>query len=292
MTTAAFTTVLQHTTDAEFRAWGSEFRTQLTAAGLVRTADTGQIDWTTVVRAAANTDAGYEIWRFNDTQQATAPIFIKFFFGTNASTTSPRVRIQIGTGSNGSGTLTGLTNTAVTLNSNSIPTAATLYPSYFCHTEGFLGLGWKLNGALFGFGMVICRTADPSGSNAPTADGAYFFGGTTTNTNISIFKFTATTSVVNLGSTADIPCVNPGRMTATTVGSDTQVFPHFFGVPRVYPAFGVCTIVQSEIARGVTFTATLFGTTSHTFIALDTLGGPYGFANQNTTSWAIAMLWE
>jgi len=292
MTTAAFSTVLQHTTDAEFRTWGSEFRTQLTAAGLVRTSDTGQIDWTTVTRPAANTDAGYEIWRFNDTQQATAPIFIKFFFGTNASTSSPRVRIQIGTGSNGSGTLTGLTNTAITLNSNAVPTAAVLYPSYFCHAEGFLGVAWKLNGGTFGMAFVICRTADPSGSNAPTADGAYFYGGTTTNVNGSIFKFTASTSVSNFSTVAEAPCVVPGRMTATTVGSDTQAFPHFFGVPRVYPAFGICTIVQSEMARGVTFTATLFGTTSHTFIALDSLGGPYGHASQNNSNWAIAMLWE
>jgi hypothetical protein len=292
MTTVAFTTVLQHSTDADFRAWGSEFRTQLAATGLVRTADTGQIDWTTVVRPAANTDAGYEIWRFNDTQQATAPIYIKFFFGTNASTTAPRVRIQIGTGSNGAGTLTGLTNSAVTMNLNNPPPAATLYPSYFCHTEGFLGVAWKLNGASFGFSFVICRTADPTGSNAPTADGAYFYGGVTTNANLSIFKFTSITSVVNGTNVSDCPCVVPGRITTTTVGSDTQVFPHFFGAPRVYPAFGVCTLVQTEMSRGSTFTATLFGTTSHTFIALDAIGGPYAHASQNNTSWAMAMLWE
>lgn len=64
------------TTDAAFRTWGLAYNAKLAAAGLVQTADTGQIDWATVLAATAiNTVQGYEIWRFDDALQATVPVF-------------------------------------------------------------------------------------------------------------------------------------------------------------------------------------------------------------------------
>jgi len=147
MTTQTWTTNVDHTTDAGFRAWGSELSSKFLAAGLTQTADTGQVNWVTVLRPAINTDGGYEVWRFNDTQQATAPIFIKVFYGTAGTATFPRIRIQVGTASNGTGTVsgTGSANT-ITITANTAISAVTNYVSYLCYAPGFLGLSWKVGG--------------------------------------------------------------------------------------------------------------------------------------------------
>lgn len=89
-----------------FRSWGSTISTQIAAMGMVQTADTGQINWTTV--STPNTSPGwqgYEIWQFNDALQNTSPVFIKLEYG---AITNPNLVFQFGTGSWGNGSLTGL----------------------------------------------------------------------------------------------------------------------------------------------------------------------------------------
>lgn len=114
MTNTTWTSKPNHATDAEFRTWGSAINTALTAVGMVNTADTGQINWTTVTRASVNTDAGYEIWKFNDALQSTVPVFFKLYYGTGSNAAYPRIRLEIGTASNGSGTLSGTGSGTVT----------------------------------------------------------------------------------------------------------------------------------------------------------------------------------
>lgn len=92
-------------TDALFRSYVSAVRTALTNAGLVRTSDTGQIDPTTVSKPTSGSDAGYEIWRFDDDDQSTDPLFFKITYGGGSSNGYPRIKIIVGTGSNGSGTI-------------------------------------------------------------------------------------------------------------------------------------------------------------------------------------------
>jgi hypothetical protein len=96
-------------TDAGFRTWAQKIHDALTAIGLTQTADTGQINLSTVTRPGSNdTAGGYEIWRFNDTLQATYPIFIKIEYGMNTvASNQPSLWITVGTGSNGSGTISG-----------------------------------------------------------------------------------------------------------------------------------------------------------------------------------------
>jgi hypothetical protein len=91
---------------ADFRAWGKKISEGLAAVGLVKTSDTGQIDWATVEVPAINTMAGYEIWRFNDAEQSERPIYIKIEYGRGATEPIPAIKCSVGRGSNGSGTLT------------------------------------------------------------------------------------------------------------------------------------------------------------------------------------------
>ena len=93
--------------DATFRTWGSGIAAQFAAVGLVQTADTGQINWTTVARPGVGSYGGYEIWRFNDSFQATAPVFIKLEYGVGTAADRPALRITVCTSTNGAGTPAG-----------------------------------------------------------------------------------------------------------------------------------------------------------------------------------------
>lgn len=110
-------------TDAEFREWAQAVHDAIAATGLVQTSDTGQINLTTVAKpGAANTAAGYEIWRFDDALQATRPVFFKFEYGTAAAATRPGMWFTIGTATNGAGTLSGNTFTRSQMYPSADPT--------------------------------------------------------------------------------------------------------------------------------------------------------------------------
>lgn len=113
------TTAILQTTDAEFRVWCQAVHDKLSAAGCVQTSDTGQINLSTVTVPATSTFAGYEIWRFNDADQSTVPVFFKIEYGKGSTATRIQIKVTVGTGSDGAG---GISNasTAYTVS----PTAA------------------------------------------------------------------------------------------------------------------------------------------------------------------------
>ena len=97
-----------NSTDAFFRAWCVFIRDGFTDGGWIQTADTGQMNFTTVTRPLlANTLQGYALFRMDDALQGTAPIVVKVSFGSGSAANDPRVDVQIGTGSNGTGSITG-----------------------------------------------------------------------------------------------------------------------------------------------------------------------------------------
>jgi hypothetical protein len=109
MTIQALSLAPNNVSNATFRAWGSGISAALAAAGLVNTADTGQINWATVVLPGAGAAAGYEIWRFSDALQASAPVFIKLEYGSsgliNGTHSAPQMWITVGTATDGAGTI-------------------------------------------------------------------------------------------------------------------------------------------------------------------------------------------
>lgn len=97
------------TNTTDFRGWCQAVDAAILAVGMVATADTGQIDLTTTsAPTVPDQSMGYKIYRFNDTLQATAPVFIKLEFGSApAYANYACVYITLGTGTNGAGTITG-----------------------------------------------------------------------------------------------------------------------------------------------------------------------------------------
>lgn len=223
---ASFTTTPANWTnssDANFRAWGSYISARLTAVGITVTADTGQINWTTVLTpSGVGVYAGYEIRQFTDTLQATAPVFIKIEYGEGAGADNPAIRMQFGSGSNGSGALTG-TLSAQYVAIGTIQAGATIThgsggPARFCINGGYTA---GAVGMIFGFE----RSKDASGND--TSEAVLFIAtGTTGSLSGSRIFGVWSTTLGDIGPTTAItaPALFPPGATGAS-GPQTIVVP-------------------------------------------------------------------
>ena len=306
MATSSFSTRLRQDTDALFREWGAEFSAALAAIGLVQTADTGQINWTTVTRAAANSNAGYEIWRFNDALQGTAPIYIRFDYGSNSVQAAPRIQVTVGTGSNGTGTITGTALTTARsmlgANGNTYNSDVTI-PSYFCFKDGHLGIAWKTSTSAAGTTtgvsalFMISRTVDSAG--AADATGAIVVWGASTSASLTAtqaLRFAATATAFTAATQPSQTALGffAQAQAASTVSGDNQFALGFTWTPRMQPLLSPIGVIDTEVAVGATFTATPVGTAPRTYIGLSGINGPFGPAalSAGVGLPKFAMLWE
>lgn len=294
MATLSWSTPADHTTTAGFRAWGSELSAKLQAAGLVQTADTGQINWTTVNLPATNTPGGYEIYRFNDALNATKPIYIKIEYGTGNGTGRPCIWITAGTGTNGAGTLSGASNRQTAYFANIADNTGSL-DSYLCVKDGFVGLGWKYglctaqSNNRFYFFFAVARTVDDTG--AETGDGFFVLrrqAGVTAagGTVVESVSYADGVQASQNGYYAMVPA----NVSSSAVGADKQVYKCYGILPRVRPIMQAAVVLNTEYPVGVTFTAALVGTTARTYLSLGD-GANYAAVNRNA-AYSDAILWE
>jgi hypothetical protein len=121
-------------TDAEFRTDMLAIHNALIATGgLVQTADTGQTDFTVNTRAAG----GYTVYRFNDASQGAYPLFLKIVWTPSASVRAA-LTIDVGTGSNGSGTITGAFRSGIIFSCSNNGATTDLADNYVSVGEGYL----------------------------------------------------------------------------------------------------------------------------------------------------------
>ena len=296
MTTQAWSTRVRHDDDVTFREWGLELNTKLAAAGLVKTADTGQIDWATVVRPAGSGDGGYEIWRMNDAMQATAPVFFRIDYGTNTSLSSPRIHITTGTAVNGAGVLSGIGGSKASIHGAATQNSDTSRQSYLCVAEGFFGLNWKIGSGLPEGCFLFCRTVDAAG--VPTALGSmqvWGAGAVSSLGRTQAFRYAATAVAfaAKTAVTETALCFSPQTPITTAVGADIQAMLAWTITPAIAPLVGICGVLTTEIAQGGTFSFAPVGVTAHTYIGLSNLAGPPSVLPSNSFSGLrFAMLWE
>lgn len=101
-----YPTTMVLSSDALFRAWGKAISDDLTARGWAKTADSGQIDWASVTKpAGAGSLAGYEI-RTSPSEGGLTTLYLRIEYCTGSAATIGHVGFIVGTGSNGSGTVT------------------------------------------------------------------------------------------------------------------------------------------------------------------------------------------
>lgn len=249
--------------DATFRAWGSAYAAKWASMGLVQTADTGQINWATVTKPAAiNTAAGYEIWAFNDALQATYPIFVKIEYGTGGAATVGSLWFSVGSGTNGAGTLTGISSTRSQVTCTA--TAGALN-HYWCGDTNRLGVAVMGAAAATSSGAWIERTLDASG--VVTSEGVTLIFRTGSAWIAQAWNYTTgpyTTQESSLGA------MGPSQSPWGVYGTQLSVYPiyHTKGV-FMNPGMNCLVFDASSVGQNSTISFTMYGAT-HTFFTLAT----------------------
>jgi hypothetical protein len=286
-----------HTTDAEFRAWGKNVSDHLQAmSGLVKTADTGQINWTTVTIPGANTDAGYEIYYLNDSLFATAPIYMRIAYGTATTAPRARMRLTVGTGTDGAGAITG--TALATVQSASTPVtlaAAPTFPSWLSVSEGFFALSvlWIDTSGIAVHGFIVCRSCDTNGTPDATAAMVYTHGGGNTS---SIVRFQslrfATTAATYISTNTGYSVLVPHFETSTSqITGVPQAYHAWHITPYMSPLHAVAGVLNSETLPGATCRATLVGSTERTYMNWGNFMGAIS-SYQTAASVGTLVLWE
>lgn len=252
-----------NSSDANFRSWGSYIAGRFAAVGLVQTADTGQINWTTVTAPlAVTTYQGYEIWRFADALQATAPVYFKIEYGsTNTSANNPGIRIVFGTGSDGVGNLTGTLSSATlyTAGVTASAGAGTIFGSGSTNRFVFLFFTGANPGMYWGFE----RTLDASGN--VTNEGVWMFSKPNANTGTLTIQFwNRSTGVVGPTPGANTYAAMFPDTTGIT-GLQTIVSP-IFPEKGVFgnPILNICGYLTTDIATSSIATVYAYGV-AHTY---------------------------
>jgi len=301
--TFTITSIVDNTSDAGFRTWVAEIVSAMfTSIGLTQTADTGQINTSTVTRPAINTSAGYVIGRFNDTAQATSPVFFKLEFGSANPANNPQMWITVGTGSNGSGTITGVTMVRSSVTNSVAPTSIiTSYISRFVYnpTYGFFGFTWKIGSTTTNVGLgglILARSTGATG--AVTTDAVLLITNSATTSGnqgslgtIQSYSY-LTSALVSLTSQTAWGLF-PFVLLSSVVGGQIQIGPAFQATPviGVHACIGMAII--TEIPVGNTVSLALVGSTAITLINMGTMfGGTSNVGANPLGGIGVMCLWQ
>jgi len=326
MTTHTYSSVIDHTSTAGFRAWGSEFSAALSSSGLVKVTSLNEIDWLTAnYSATPNTIAGFEMWRLADSS-----LYFKIQYGTGLNSLSPTIRIQVGTVGDAFGNiLEGASRESLAANIDPSSTS-TSFTSYICTTADSFGFVWKADATntntyhYFQYDEVVGRD--------PSALGIFSAGKLTDNSGafVSPGYFTmccnnpstsplATATGNGFGD--PVPtlqggyvgltgyfftypsnsfCLFPGipyapilPASSTDRQGNVQVATIWTSYPDVSPYIWAVSYCKADIPDiGTTFTADVTGLTPHTYMACGVSFLGWGFGNDSHPGIALAMIWE
>lgn len=294
-------------TTTDFRNILTAWKAALDGCGLVQTADTGQLDPATAnYPGSANTEAGYWIYRFNDSRQGVDPVFFRLGLGRGSYHAGTiYIRLTVGQGSNGAGTITGQTSGILNLQHGTTNSSGTTsVHDKACHTEGWAHFSyfWEHNLALAPFlgHFSIARTRDQV-TGAFNGKGVVIATMTDAGTNVNIVTRWWT---VRFASPAGLyggnrgGCIMPGAPTSTAlVNGDRQLYPHFYNLPEVEQAWAMFTVRNTEFGQPVsTFTAKPMYNETRTFMhpGQGVVSASYTVAanSVDSTTWGPCYLWE
>lgn len=287
-------------TDAHFRAWAQEVHDALTAFGWVNTADTGQINLVTVSKpAGTSTSQGYEIWRMADSLQSLYACYMKIEYGSGTnSSNNPGIWITLGTGSNGTGTLTGTVGTrSLITQCNAYTTAAKTYYSSggtarFCIA---FGADAQDDNSIMYFGVERTKAADGTDSN----EGMHMLGYGNDNAagfckfNHQSVPFTGSIPVLAILGTGDVPT---SSQATGILGS--EAYTYCIRPEQFYPRNAIMNWIvyyNLDFTREIAITGVDMYGASHIFMPLGSdgqVGGTSHFTQQVKSTMRLAMRYE
>lgn len=251
---------IANNTDDEFRAWGLWISDALTTAGIPKTADSGQVDWGTVTKAATQyTAAGYEIRRFNDALQATAPVYFKIEFGAgHPDVTAPSIWITIGTGSDGAGVITGPNTSRIQVHCLA---GTANFPARFSGDASGFAVSLQGGNASSAIALVMERTHAWNGTD--TNLGALFLCTTTSGSawRQTVYLFDGGSQIVE----ANIGALFPTGTTASD-GVNTMFMPVYPNVGvMLNPFVGAVGAFKNNLTESASLTLTHYGVSRQYF---------------------------
>lgn len=279
MATQNFSVSSAHSNNTDFRTWGKALGDALKAcSNLTQTADTGQIDWAAATRPTANLYGGYEIYRFNDALQSTTPVFIKIEYGTGSNASYPAIRVTIGTGSDGSGNLTGNSRMFTGVILTTVTSSTSTWNCYVSHDAGRLDVAMFVgSGTNMAFCFSLCRTRDDTG--AMTDEGVDFVAAGNGTKFHQFVPREGTGGVYPEPASTNYQCAAPNTGTGT-FGLDVGVYPVFPYRGYAGNPTGVAVFFQSDFTSNTIVSFSMYGA-PWTYVAVGNINisGVNGNAN-------------
>lgn len=292
-----------------FKAWGLAISNGIVAAGFTRTADSGQINWSTVTPVpTTNVKAGYEIYAFFDAAQSTSPVVLRIDYGCGGNAGNPQLWITVGCGSNGSGTITAGSFTGALLavqtvfNTTASSWGSTTANNIYIDSDGGSSLmiaGWlnATGSGSVGFAgglLLVERTRDFDGT--VNGEGAMVIRHGPNNAATAIgFQQLVITNAASFSSGTAVStgtCLS-GSLSGVSphsgiVGNTLYFWPFFTGwTPRMHgPSKHVVGVWGADLPVNNQFTLTLYAR-SGTFNAIGPNGSVWGIESGNTLSGAF-----
>jgi hypothetical protein len=269
---------------SNFKSWAMSISSALSSFGWLKSADTGQVNWSTISVTPTNSTPVFEIWKANDSLASTLPIFIKvWYLVTATSPAGPTIELTFGTGSNGAGTLT---NATATITLNSVPASQTNL-SYECDYSGSSGRfaccmfqGWS--GCFF---FSVERSHDASANDT----GSYFTFLAVGSLNTGVQQTVRPSSAGGpLPAESSPITVHTSNTTGIVPGGDASlsacpVWPMVGGLGN--PLLNAVSVKTNDVAGSLIVPVSLYGTARNYLImktlnsgSIGRLGGSTGLA--------------
>lgn len=276
-------TVTATMTNAEFQALVQFISNTMDAGGLTATADTGQINTASAAFPGSNnTYAGYQIRTFTDSLQATAPVYFKIEYGRGGGANMFALQMTWGTGSNGSGTITGTFSGGSAFQVRLVESTTTFTNCYVSAGTCRFGVAFQTATALqslFAFERTI------NASKVYTADGINVFPYRTGQiTGPRHIPYTGTQPTAeSLGN-----CFPPqNQTTGLNSNGDVAVYPQmFYGIGKTFVPWTMAVgVFTTDFTIHNTYTVNVLGTNQTMIrLALDAGGSAYMQRGNNPTA--------
>lgn len=253
-----------NSTLANFKAWAQAISNALAAMGWVQTADTGQVNWSTI-SAVPSSAYVYEVWRANDSLAAARPIFLLIRYGY--STSNPSIRVSVGGGSNGAGVLTNGfigSSSAISGSDTNVNNRAGSFNCYFSGDAGeFRAMLWQSATSCCVFGVE--RSKDDQGVS--TNEYVTLMSVGNTSFNASGFQQSLVGAVATPAESAPLTFASSSSPQTQNFQGSTAAVPFFPLIGRLgNPMLGFHSAARADVAEGAIVIVNAYDT-DHTYIA-------------------------
>ncbi len=271
MAASTISVIPSNSSNTNFRAWGKAISDAIAAGGMIQTADTGQVNWSTVnAPGGTNAAAAYEVWRSNDAAGGLHNFYFKIEYGSGSSINNPQVWLTVGWGSDGSGGITG----NATTRAGATISATTTLDCYFAAGDGWIDLAPFGGNAIYTIVISIERTRSSGGIQQDEV--FVWFGHAATNLVNQVIPRVGSVPPNGAGavSTTDSRGWRFGAAAYAGYGADK-------GIGTLAPQKGAFLMESANIfcanttdfsSIGMQYTMNVYGA-MHTFVALGTVAG-------------------